>query len=593
MWRCSPAAVGSPTCTVAGLASDPQWGTWSRARVNVAIRATAPDRFEVVPLTPAEYGQWRALQETHTPELIAVDGSREPWTIDPEALALGDVLAERPVIGGKAAGFAVLGLADVPRPEQALAITVRAYQAQVDHMELLPTLLDHDAFGPRGDPRARWLILEGQEGYGARYGSAGDAAFAKRLIAETSPVTAHGAWMRNGGVRAAFEQATLVPWVRDGLAGPIATEFASFAPTQGLRFRSSSNVEDVEGFVGAGLYRSASGTREAFEQALLDVWGSYWSFEAFEERHAVGIDHAAGAMGVLVHARFQDELELANGVITATWMPDGGVELVVNAQDGALSVTNPSDRCAVPEVVVVWSDDAGSVSIERRQASSEVPGDVLTDTELIELAEAARAVLAQWIELENAAVPPERARWVQSLDFEFRRVHATWPLRADSQESGTRWVLKQARSLEPTTAHFPREIREAPFPTHLLARARWVEEVRCDTRSHSLTALQVRTDPALGPDLGFTERPFVGSVVIDDVQLTHLDWRTVDAGGEPWEIALTTVGDAPWVAVSVLDGALTLDDGDTPIIEDLVGSCTISPQWAAPGTFLDALLDAD
>ena len=36
----------------------------------------------------------------------------------------------------------------------------------------------------------------------------------------------------------------------------LAERFGHYAPEQGLRFRSSSNIEDVEGFVGAGLYAS-------------------------------------------------------------------------------------------------------------------------------------------------------------------------------------------------------------------------------------------------------------------------------------------------------------------------------------------------
>ena len=39
----------------------------------------------------------------------------------------------------------------------------------------------------------------------------------------------------------------------------LETTFGDYAETQGLRFRSSSSVEDIEGFNGAGLYDSNTG----------------------------------------------------------------------------------------------------------------------------------------------------------------------------------------------------------------------------------------------------------------------------------------------------------------------------------------------
>jgi hypothetical protein len=80
-------------------------------------------------------------------------------------------------------------------------------------------------------------------------------------------------------------------------------------------------VEDVEGFNGAGLYTSYTGylrpeaqadpddRDNTIESAIQKAWASYWSFEAFEERRAEQIDHLSGAMGLVVHARFDDDLE--------------------------------------------------------------------------------------------------------------------------------------------------------------------------------------------------------------------------------------------------------------------------------------------
>ena len=57
-------------------------------------------------------------------------------------------------------------------------------------------------------------------------------------------------------------------------------------------------------------------------------------------------------MGVLVHARFDDPKETANGVLTLT-LSRTGVRMEVNVQLGAVSVTNPDPTSnALPEVDV-------------------------------------------------------------------------------------------------------------------------------------------------------------------------------------------------------------------------------------------------
>src|SRR5690606_35430398 len=55
-----------------------------------------------------------------------------------------------------------------------------------------------------------------------------------------------------------------------------------------MRFRSSTNAEDLEGFTGAGLYTSKSGELDSEKDpvwdAIREVWASVWFFRAFEER---------------------------------------------------------------------------------------------------------------------------------------------------------------------------------------------------------------------------------------------------------------------------------------------------------------------
>ncbi len=71
---------------------------------------------------------------------------------------------------------------------------------------------------------------------------------------------------------------------------------------KGLFARSSSNVEDLPNFSGAGLHSSVpnvKGDRELIE-AIKTVWASLWNFEAYEARERAGIDHSRVYMAVLL-----------------------------------------------------------------------------------------------------------------------------------------------------------------------------------------------------------------------------------------------------------------------------------------------------
>jgi hypothetical protein len=113
-----------------------------------------------------------------------------------------------------------------------------------------------------------------------------------------------------------------------------------------MRFRSSTNAEDLDGFTGAGLYTSRSGeiadpTSPVFD-AVRRVWASVWSFRAFEERSYRSIDHTAVGMALLVHRSFPQEE--ANGVaLTNNPFDKTGIDpaFYVNVQVGELSVVQP------------------------------------------------------------------------------------------------------------------------------------------------------------------------------------------------------------------------------------------------------------
>ncbi|ATB27873.1 PEP/pyruvate-binding domain-containing protein [Melittangium boletus] len=106
-------------------------------------------------------------------------------------------------------------------------------------------------------------------------------------------------------------------------AAPVNTEFqellkaklAADYPGQTMRFRTSTNSEDLEGFPCAGCYESHTGDPSDWEdvlKAIRKTWATVWLFRTFEERTYSSIDHKSVVMALLVHHNFPDEE--ANGV---------------------------------------------------------------------------------------------------------------------------------------------------------------------------------------------------------------------------------------------------------------------------------------
>jgi len=80
-------------------------------------------------------------------------------------------------------------------------------------------------------------------------------------------------------------------------------------PGKGLFVRSSSNVEDLPNFSGAGLYTTVPNVRGAAQlaEAIKTVWASLWNFEAYEARERAGVDHSQVYMAVLIQEGINSE----------------------------------------------------------------------------------------------------------------------------------------------------------------------------------------------------------------------------------------------------------------------------------------------
>ncbi|WGD34768.1 PEP/pyruvate-binding domain-containing protein [Olleya sp. YS] len=121
-----------------------------------------------------------------------------------------------------------------------------------------------------------------------------------------------------------------------------------------MRFRSSTNAEDIVGFSGAGLYDSKTGivgdSIKTIEKAIKKVWSSLWYERAFLEREYFNIDQNSIAMGVLVHRSFPNEK--ANGVaITKNLYRKQYLGNVINVQLGEASVVQPEDGVTCDQII--------------------------------------------------------------------------------------------------------------------------------------------------------------------------------------------------------------------------------------------------
>jgi len=236
----------------------------------------------------------------------------------------------------------------------------------------------------------------------------------------------------------------------------ILNALSSMSSDRKIRFRSSTNVEDSEQFVGAGLYDSYSGCmaddldgdttgpsacdaskdkeRGVF-RAIQKVYASFYNENAFIERLRRGVQESEVGMAVLAHYSFPDEIEWANGVATLRVArgQDGLPALVEGSlvtQKEAVSVANP-DRSAQPEIMRVGLSKSGEMEFELEQGSALVPlGATVMDGQ-----DDYRLLTELMVQASGAYLDHFDTRTEALLDFEYKKV------------APGKLVLKQIRSI--------------------------------------------------------------------------------------------------------------------------------------------------
>jgi Lamin Tail Domain/Pyruvate phosphate dikinase, AMP/ATP-binding domain len=247
-------------------------------------------------------------------------------------------------------------------------------------------------------------------------------------------------------VRARIQEAAVDPQLMAALEADIAQRFGGLR----LRFRSSSNAEDLPGFNGAGLYLSLPAElgdpERPIDRALRAVWASLWNTRAYDEREHANIDQTEVAMGVLIHPAFESERANVIAITRSVLDPTRADDHYLNAQAGEASVANPAPGVTTEQLVHHWQMIPDRPEIVHQAKSSLTGGaDVLTLPDVRAVSCRLRAIHDHF---RAQLDPTQENRWF-AMDVELKLVG---PER--------RVVVKQARPYTFGRADVPSDCRE-------------------------------------------------------------------------------------------------------------------------------------
>lgn len=225
------------------------------------------------------------------------------------------------------------------------------------------------------------------------------------------------------------------------LVSLVKNQIQDFQHFPSIRFRSSTNAEDLEEFSGAGLYSSYSAKKghasKTIENAIRKVWASLWNWRAFEERSYFKIDHESCAMGILVHRSFPDED--ANGVMITRNLYNDNPGFTINVQYKEHSIVFPEPGVLHDQIMLMaWSivpDQDFMIEYLTFSNVPELKGErVMTDEELLELGDYAMRIKQHFYQ----NVP-------HSCGCDFKDFAVDIEFKVDSDVSPRKIYIKQAR----------------------------------------------------------------------------------------------------------------------------------------------------
>jgi len=548
---------GTPNVHIGGILQWGQLANWAYYRTPIVIEATGDEANGAVrwqPITTADYNTYKSLISIPIRHVTQVaDLASAPYTVVLTEGGTADMADLVPLTGGKCAGFlSFLDVDGMETPDEPLCITIRAYAEHVaEFVGWWDAMIEHPAF--KGNAQARLLLLEGREGFAEA--TAGDpAAEAWRVVFEAEHAgDVLGLVLGRGGVKKMIRNKPIAPATLATLRAALQARFGFLAPTQGLRFRSSATAEDVIGFNGAGLHDSNTGffdpsvardpddRDKTIQWAIKKTWASYWNYNAFEERRAGDIKHLEGNMALAVHARFDDDKELANAVAThyyTTYTEVPRHRFVLNIQAGPTAVTNPGGSLARAEIdeVTQVGDEAPVVRRVQRSDLVDACTWLVSEDELLGLFERSKAHTVIWLDAENARRPATERNRTLVLDMELKRVDAGWPELVSGEVRPERILWRQSRVLDqppavratadpwlgasfPITAFMPQDLRTVAERVVIDAYTSDYFDVR---------VYKLRTPPTVSDLFPFATVPYVYKAFVKFKQdAPGFDWPTV------------------------------------------------------------------
>ena len=233
---------------------------------------------------------------------------------------------------------------------------------------------------------------------------------------------------------------TVSPELQTALMAKIASEY----PNHVIRFRTSTNSEDLDGFPCAGCYDSAKGDPAKGVDDVLNAikftYSTVWKFRTFEERAYYSVDHESVAMALLVHNNFPDDYEKANGVaITANPFDESGLEpaFYINTQfGGKVEVVAPAAGTTSDQILYFFDNPNQPITYLGHSNIISAGSTVLSRTQIHSLGVALDAIHDRF---SPAYGPASGNTGFYAMDIEFK-----FSNEADPTQPATLYV-KQAR----------------------------------------------------------------------------------------------------------------------------------------------------